>query len=184
PADRDIESVVSDVRFFLARLEGLTDEAAAQGVLPLPSLEVDPYRSLTPHFGVASARARALHALAVGRARVVVASAPALLPRLPDPDQLVASALELTPGFEIDPMVLADTLVQAGFTREDPVDQHGEFSLRGGVADIFPAGERLPVRIEFIGDTIESIRQFDPGTQRSVATLDRVVVPPVRERPD
>ena len=81
-------------------------------------------------------------------------------------------------------MELADILVRAGFTREDPVDQHGEFSIRGGVADIFPAGDRLPVRLEFIGDTIESIRQFDPATQRSVAALDRVTVAPVRETAD
>ncbi len=81
-------------------------------------------------------------------------------------------------------MELAEILVRAGFTREDPVDQHGEFSVRGNVADIFPAGDRLPVRLEFIGDTIESIRQFDPATQRSVAALDRITVAPVRETAD
>ena len=184
PADRDIEAFVSDARFLLGSLEGLSDAALDQGVLPLPSPEVDPYRSLSPHFDVASARARALHALATGRARIVVASAAALLPRLVDPDALVATSLDLRPGLDIDPLTLADTLVQAGFSREDPVDQHGEFSVRGGVADLFPAAERLPVRIEFVGDTIESIRQFDPSTQRSVATLDQIVVAPVRERPD
>ncbi len=184
PADRDIEAFVSDARFLLGSLEGLTEAALDQGVLACPSPEVDPYRSLVPHFDVASARARALHALATGRARIVVASAAALLPRLVEPDTLVSASLDLRPGREIDPLRLADTLVQAGFSREDPVDQHGEFSVRGGVADIFPAGERLPVRLEFVGDTIESIRQFDPSTQRSVATLDQVIVVPVRERPD
>jgi transcription-repair coupling factor (superfamily II helicase) len=184
PADRDIEAFVADVRFLLGSLEGLTDAALDQGVLPCPSPEVDPYRSLAPHFDVASARARALHALATGRARVVVTSAAALLPRLVDPDALVAASLDLRPGHDIDPLDLAETLVEAGFAREDPVDQHGEFSVRGGVADIFPAAERLPVRLEFVGDTIESIRQFDPSTQRSVATLDQVVVVPVRERPE
>ena len=184
PADKDIESMVSDARFFLGSLEGLSGAALDRGVLPLPSLEVDPYRGLLPHFDVASARARALHALATGQARIVVASAAAFLPRLPDPVTLVAASLELKPGDDIDPMDLADVLVRAGFTREDPVDQHGEFSVRGGVADIFPAGDRLPVRLEFVGDTIESIRQFDPATQRSVAALDRVTVTPVRELAD
>ena len=113
-----------------------------------------------------------------------MASAAALLPRLPDPETLLAASLELKTGDDIDPMELADILVRAGFTREDPVDQHGEFAVRGGVADIFPAGDRLPVRLEFIGDTIESIRQFDPATQRSVAALDRVTIAPVRETAD
>jgi transcription-repair coupling factor (superfamily II helicase) len=184
PADRDIETVIADARFFLGSLEGLSGNALDRGVLPLPSLEVDPYRGLLPHFDVASARARAFHALATGQARIVVASAPALLPRLPDPDTLVAASLELKPGDDIDPLDLADVLVKAGFTREDPVDQHGEFSVRGNVADVFPAGDRLPVRLEFIGDTIESIRQFDPATQRSVAALDRVTIAPVREIAD
>ncbi len=184
PADKDIEPFVSDARFFLGSLEGLSGAALDRGVLPLPSPEVDPYRGLMPHFDVASARSRAFHALATGQARIVVASAAALLPRLPEPETLLAASLELKPGDDIDPMELADILVRAGFTREDPVDQHGEFSVRGGVADIFPAGDRLPVRLEFIGDTIESIRQFDPATQRSVAALDRVTIAPVRETAD
>ena len=183
-ADKDIEPFICDARFFLGSLEGLSDASLDRGVLPLPSLEVDPYRGLVPHFDVASARAHALHALATGQARIVVASAAALLPRLPAPETLIAASLDLEPGDEIDPMELADILVRAGFTREDPVDQHGEFSVRGGVADIFPAGDRLPVRLEFIGDTIESIRQFDPATQRSVAPLDRITVAPVREMAD
>jgi transcription-repair coupling factor (superfamily II helicase) len=184
PADKDIEAFVSDARFFLGSLEGLSGAALDRGVLSFPSPEIDPYRSLVPHFDVASARARALHGLATGQARIVVASAAALLPRLPEPETLIAASLELKHGDDIDPMELADILVRAGFTREDPVDQHGEFSVRGGVADIFPAGDRLPVRLEFIGDTIESIRQFDPATQRSVAALDRVTIAPVRESAD
>jgi transcription-repair coupling factor (superfamily II helicase) len=184
PADKDIEPFVSDARFFLGSLEGLSGTALERGVLSLPSPEVDPYRGLLPHFDVASARARALHGLATGQARIVVASAAALLPRLPAPEDLIASSLELKPGDDIDPMDLADILVRAGFTREDPVDQHGEFSIRGNVADIFPAGDRLPVRLEFVGDTIESIRQFDPATQRSVTSLDRITVAPVRETAD
>ena len=90
-ADKDIEPFVSDARFFLGSLEGLSGAALDRGVLPLPSPEVDPYRGLVPHFDVASARARALHALATGQARIVVASAAALLPRLPEPEMLVAA---------------------------------------------------------------------------------------------
>ncbi len=61
----------------------------------------------------------------------------------------------------------------AAMERQDPVDQHGEFCLRGGILDIFPAGDLMPIRVEFAGDTIESIRRFDPATQRSIETIDQ-----------
>src|SRR5262249_26670825 len=76
---------------------------------------------------------------------------------------------------------LAELLVDAGFSREDPADEHGEFAQRGGIVDIFPAGETHPVRLEFIGDTIETIRTYDPGTQRSIAPIDQVSIVPLRD---
>ena len=179
--DADIESAVDDISFFLGTLEGTADAVIEQQVLPFPSTQVDPYRGFAPHLKVASARARALHSIASGTARVVVASAPGLLPRLPDPAALMLASHEIKPGMDIDPHALANTLVAGGYEPADPVDAHGEFGRRGGILDIFPAGDDLPVRIEFIGDTVESIRRFDPGTQRSVETLDRFGLVPVRE---
>ncbi len=181
PGDPDLETATDDVRFFLGALEGLSETAAERAVLPFPSHEVDPYRGLAPHFRVASARARALHAAALGNARVIVASAQALLPRLPAPESILATSFDLRSGVEIDPLALAGILVEGGYERQDPVDQHGEFSLRGGILDVYPAGETSPVRIEFIGDSVESIRRFDPGTQRSIETLDQFQIVPVRE---
>jgi transcription-repair coupling factor (superfamily II helicase) len=181
PNDADIETAVSDIRFFLGALEGSADAVVEQQVLPFPSPQVDPYRGFQPHLKVASARARALHALATSKVRVVVASAAGLLTRLPDPAALLLASYEISPGIDIDPQALANTLVAGGYEPADPVDAHGEFARRGGILDIFPAGEDLPIRIEFIGDTVESIRRFDPGTQRSVETLDRFGLVPVRE---
>ncbi len=181
PNDADIESAVSDIRFFLGALEGSADAVVEQHVLPFPSPQVDPYRGFQPHLKVASARARGLHAMATSKVRVLVASAAALLTRLPDPSALLLASYEITPGIEIDPQALANTLVAGGYEPADPVDAHGEFARRGGILDVFPAGEELPIRIEFIGDTVESIRRFDPGTQRSVETLDRFGLVPVRE---
>ena len=63
-----------------------------------------------------------------------------------------------------------------------PVDDHGEYCVRGGILDVYPPDEIWPIRIEFIGDLVESIRRFDPGTQRSVETLDQFLVVPVREQ--
>jgi transcription-repair coupling factor (superfamily II helicase) len=184
PGDRDLEDALGDVTFFLGALEGLSPDMAERAVLPFPSHEVDPYRGLTPHFGVVSARARVLHALAAGTARIVVASAPALLPRVSSPERLLNASIDLAAGQDIAPSDLAELLVDAGFTREDPADEHGEFALRGGILDVYPASHALPVRLEFVGDTIETLRTYDPATQRSVAAIDRLAVVPVRDRFD
>ena len=181
PTDGELEQTVADVGFFLAALEGLARSAVDRAVLPFPSPEVDPYRGLAPHVGVSSARARALYALASGAARVIVASAASLLPRVTSPKRLLASSMVLKEGQEIAPTDLAELLIDAGFTREDPADEHGEFAVRGGIVDIFPPGEAQPVRLEFVGDTIESLRLYDPSTQRSTAAIDQVAIVPLRD---
>ena len=181
PTDADVEQASGDIRFFLGALDGLSDAAARQAVLPFPSHEVDLYRGLAPHPGVLAARARALHAAATGAARVIVASAQALLPKVSAADRLLGASLELKTGDEVDPYALAALLVDADFTRQDPVDAHGEFCVRGGVIDIFPAGSARPFRLDMAGDTVESIRAFDPATQRSVGEVDRVSIVPLRE---
>ena len=181
PGDRDLDQMVQDVRFFLASLDGLSDAAVERSVLTYPSHEVDPYRGMTPHVGVTSARARALHALATGTARVIVASAPALLPRVTAPSRLMNASIDLKPGNEIAPMDLGELLADAGFRREDPADEHGEFAVRGGILDVFPAHESEPFRLEFIGDTIETIRAYDPGTQRSTRPVDQIAIIPLSD---
>jgi transcription-repair coupling factor (superfamily II helicase) len=181
PTDADVEQLTSDVRFFLSALEGVSDAEAAGVVLPLPSHEIDPYRGLSPHFDIASRRARTLHALATGSARVVIASGAALLPRVSPPARLQEIGLTLRPDDEISPTDLADRLAAAGYTREDPTDTPGEFSARGGVVDFFPAGAKFPIRVEFIGDNVESLRTYDPATQRSIEAVDQAHIEPLQE---
>ena len=181
PTDGDVETMTADARFFFSALEGLSDAEVERTILPLPSHEVDPYRGLAPHFDIASARARALHALTTGHCRLVVASAASLLPRVSAPERLDQTAITLTPGQDISPTDLGDLLAAAGYTRQDPVDESGEFCVRGGVVDFFPAGAGEPIRLEFVGDTIESIRGYDPSTQRSTAGLDQAAVTPLQE---
>ena len=110
-----------------------------------------------------------------------MASAAALLPRLAAPGTLTGVSLALTPGQDISPIDLGDLLATAGYTRQDPVDEAGEFCVRGGVVDFYPADRLQPVRLEFVGDTIESIRSYDPATQRSTVTLDQVAIIPLQE---
>ena len=181
PTDSHVEQMTADARFFATHLLGLDAVAVDRGVLPFPSQEVDPYRGLALHLAVASARARALFGLAAGTARLVIASARALLPRISAPERLRAAGLSIAAGDEISPQDLREHLVTAGFSPEDPVDQHGEFCVRGGVLDFYPASEAQPIRLEFVGDTVESIRRYDAATQRSLEPLDRINVIPQRE---
>jgi transcription-repair coupling factor (superfamily II helicase) len=114
PLDADIENTVGDICFFLSVLEGSADAVVSQQVLPFPSTQVDPYRGFQPHLKVASARARVLHALGTGMARVVVASAAALLTKVPDPASVLLASAEIKPGVDLDPHDLANTLVMGG----------------------------------------------------------------------
>ena len=109
-------------------------------------------------------------------ADVVVAPIMALLQPVPSPSALEAGRLELAGGDERDIESLQAWLVDAGFERVEQVDQGGEFARRGGIVDIFPLGTSQPVRIEFFGDVIESIRRFDLDSQRSTDQLGRFIV--------
>jgi transcription-repair coupling factor (superfamily II helicase) len=184
PTDRDLEQAASDVSFFLSALEGLSSNAVDRAVLPFPSHEIDPYRGMAPHFGVVSARARALFGIASGTARVIVASAAALTPKVSAPERLLNASIELRPGHDIAPSDLAELFVDAGFNREDPADEHGEFAVRGGIVDVFPANEAFPVRLEFVGDTIESLRTYDAATQRSQHPIDQLTIVPLKDQLD
>ena len=181
PTDADVEQLTSDARFFLSALDGVSDADAAAAVVPFPSHEIDPYRGLSPHFDIASARARALHGLSTGTARLLVASATALLPRLSPPARVKVTGFTLRSGDEISPIDLADRLAEAGYTRQDPTDEPGEFSVRGGVVDFYAAAARHPIRLEFVGDTIESLRTYDPATQRSIEPIDQAHIVPLQE---
>jgi transcription-repair coupling factor (superfamily II helicase) len=182
PTDKDVEQQLDDIRFFWGAIEGADEQSVERAVVPFPSHQVDPYRGMTPHFRVTAARARALHGAATGDARVIVASAAALLPRVSPPRRVKEASIELKPGSEIEPVALADLLTDAGFDRQDPVDEHGEFTVRGGIVDVFPAGDTQPVRIEFVGDMVESLRRYDPATQRSTDVIDQLAIVPLREK--
>ena len=162
PTDADIETMTRDARFFFSALEGLSDTEVERAVLPFPSHEVDPYRGLAPHFDIASARARALHAMAQGNCALVDCVGRRASPAA---ESARSAEVGLTHA-DTRPRHLADDLgdllAAAGYTRQDPVDENGEFCVRGGVVDFYPAGAREPVRLEFVGDTIESIRSLRP----------------------
>jgi len=103
----------------------------------------------------------------------IITSIQALLQPVVPPDALLSSALEFRVGEELRHDELAELLVDQGFERGDVAELPGEFAMRGGILDVFPFGTRRPLRVEFFDDRIESIREYDPGIQRSLRRLDR-----------
>jgi transcription-repair coupling factor (superfamily II helicase) len=107
---------------------------------------------------------------------VVVSSRRAMLRMTISPDDERGGAIELAPGGGPDPVTVAQRLTELGYSREPLVEEAGQFSLRGGILDVFPAGADSPARAEWLGDTIDTLRLFDPENQRSVMGLAQVVV--------
>jgi len=103
---------------------------------------------------------------------ILVAPIAALMQPVPSLEALKAAGLTLEKGGQVDPERLAEWLVEAGFDHVEQVDQQGEFARRGGIVDIFAPGTDQPVRVEFFGDEVDSIRQFDLDTQRSMGEMD------------
>jgi transcription-repair coupling factor (superfamily II helicase) len=114
-------------------------------------------------------------------APVIVAPWTALALRVPSRDEVRSRSVHLEVGRTVDRDALVETLLAAGYARMPLVEERGELSVRGGILDVFPPQRQRPVRVELLGDEIESIRDFDPASQRSQASLGAVVCAPPRE---
>src|SRR5256714_6216098 len=128
-----------------------------------------------------AARVAALAAWRSGRARILVASVQALLQHTLSPEDLPPQPRRLTTGTHASPDVLARELLDLGYVPVLEVAGRGEFARRGGILDVFPPSSPLPVRIEFFGDEIDSLRAFDPADQRTVRPTDTVAFIPASE---
>ncbi len=177
PDERRLTPAVSDLEAFFEALD------VPRNVLPFPAFALDPYRGLSPHLDVVSARVRALVALARDENVIVVATAAALLYRTVRPELLLRGVRRLATGDSFDTGELERYLVAFGFRHEDPVTTPGDFARRGGILDIFPPSRSAPVRLEFVGDDLEEIRAFDPQTQRTTETILHVELQPANEWP-
>ena len=169
PDDDEVERVVRELRFF--------DVPARR----MPGWDVHPYGGYSPSSAVGRRRLAALFALASDPEAVVVASPQALLKRTLPPSELRGLAEELVVGEEIDRDALVGRLVDRGYLSTDLCSEPGTYSVRGGILDIFAPSYELPLRIDFWGDEVESIRTFDPHTSRSRASLDCAALLPIRE---
>ena len=163
----------------IAAFSGLLD--VAHPPLLLPALDVLPGQGMSPHAEILAARADALDRLSKGNAGIVVMPVAAALTRTNPPHYYKQLTLTLRLHEETALDDLSSHLESIGYQRHDPVEMAGEYSIRGGILDVFPPGQDEPVRIEFFGDEIESIRRFDPASQRSTHKLTECVVQPLTE---
>jgi transcription-repair coupling factor (superfamily II helicase) len=158
----------------------------AGGDLPVhgvPGHETLPYDPFSPHPDIVSERLRTLAALP-GMARgVVVVAAETLLQRLPPRRYVSAHSFSLRHGQRLDLDAFRARLAAAGYAHVGQVMSHGEFAVRGSIVDLFPMGSDAPFRLDLFDEDIESIRQFDPETQRSGEALQEVRLLPAREFP-
>ncbi len=157
------------------------EQSAADAVLTLPASEGDPYAGASPHAETLERRALTLWRLAHGQGDFVLLSARSLVRRTVSPAQLREAGAKLRRDEDYSPEDLVELLHASGYVREDPVSAVGEFSLRGGILDVWSPGQSAPVRVEFFGDTVDSIRQFDPETQLSIKQLQEAEIVPMRE---
>ena len=169
PSDDEAERIARELRFF-----GVPARR-------MPRWDVLPYGGYSPSAEVCRKRLAALYELATEPDAVVVASPQALLKKTLPPADLIALSDSLVVGEEIDRDQLISRLVDRGYFSTDLCAEPGTFSVRGGILDIFAPSYPLPLRIDFWGDEIESIRTFDPHTSRSRETLQRAVLLPIRE---
>ncbi len=161
----------------------LTGAVPAESVLRLPAHDVLPFENLSPHSEIQETRAATLWKIATGHARLVVAPVEAACMKLFPRDFYRALTLHLKVGDEYLPDMLVEHLLSAGYTKVDVVEMPGQVTLRGGILDVYSPEIDRPVRIDFFGDEIESIRKFDPETQRSSSSLDHALLLPLTEIP-
>lgn len=149
----------------------------------LPDWETLPYDSFSPHQDLVSERLATLHDIQSGHCDVMLVPAQTALYRLAPPAFLAAYTFFFKQGERLDEAALKAQFTLAGYEHVSAVMRPGEYSVRGGLIDLFPMGSALPYRIDLFGDEIETIRAFDPDTQRSLYPVNEVRLLPGREFP-
>jgi len=177
--ERRAASLLEALQFFYRTLNG----NSAAPVLLLPALDTLPGVGAGPHPEILEVRASTLARLVSGQCSIVVAPIDATLLSFAAPQFYESLSLSLTRDAEISLKEVIAHLAKTGYIRTELVEMEGHFSVRGGILDVFPAEAAKPVRIELLGDVVESLREFDPETQRSTGPVNRVILPPLTEFP-
>jgi transcription-repair coupling factor (superfamily II helicase) len=175
------ETFLQDLAFFLGP-ELSPEQGMGSRLLLFPAHEVLPFKELSFETDVSCARMGAAYlALTSPEPFLMVAPALALRQKLPPPERVREVLAYVVVGENLERQEFLQRLLDGGYERRPVVEARGEFSVRGGIIDLFPPRYDLPVRLEFWGDEIENIRYFDPSTQRSKGSLEDLVVLPASE---
>jgi transcription-repair coupling factor (superfamily II helicase) len=177
--NRTAEELLPVLRGF-AELTGTSDP---ESIVGLPARDVLPFQNLSPHPEIQEQRATSLWKIATGRAAIVVApvSATTILLRSPEYYSDLARILRRGETFDLDRLL--QHLNTVGYISADIVEMPGQYALRGGILDVYSPEADRPVRVEFFGDEVESMRKFDPASQRSSNPVDEAVLLPLTETP-
>ncbi len=154
-------------------------------VLAFPAWDCLPYDRVSPNPEIVAERVATLTRLLEpgSRPRVLVTTVNALVQKVPPRAVFAGSTMELKRGGRVQPERLAAFLEANGYNRTGTVMEPGEYALRGGIVDLFPPTSSLPIRVEFFGDEVDSIRQFNPLTQRSEGQANALIITPSCELP-
>jgi transcription-repair coupling factor (superfamily II helicase) len=174
PDSRAAETLADEIRFFAG---------GALLVHVFPDLETLPYDSFSAHPDITSARLAALAELPRARRGIWLVAIDTLLQRLAPRSYIDAYSLKIHVGETLDLEALRAQLALAGYAAVTQVVTHGEFAVRGSLIDVFPMGSDAPLRIDMLDRDVDSIRRFDPDTQRSLDKLERIQLLPARETP-
>ena len=188
-AERPLIVVVNDNRAiedFVPVLRGFCELTAAcdpESIVALPARDVLPFQNLSPHPELQEERATALWKIATGKASIVVSpiAATAILQRSSEYYTDLARTLRRGESFDLDNLL--SHLNTVGYASADVVEMPGQYALRGGILDVYSPEAERPVRVEFFGDEVESIRRFDPTSQRSSNPMDEALLLPLTETP-
>lgn len=164
-----------ELKFFLDKAEH------AEELLIFPDWETLPYDQFSPHQDIISERLMVLNQIPLMQQAIVISSVATLMHRLCPPSFVQKHSLVLRCGQSLAVDVFRQQLTQASYHAVNTVLEHGEFAIRGSIIDIFPMGSTLPYRIELFDETIESLRCFDPDSQRTVRKVDNIHILPARE---
>src|SRR5229473_4243231 len=175
-SNRRAEALADTLRFFSAIFP-----STLGGVATLPAFDTLPWQSQSPHADILERRAATLFRLTDGQISLLVAPVSAALWRYQDPYVYLSLTRTLATDTEIPLEELLTHLGSVGYTRTEMVEMPGQFAVRGGIIDVFSPESPRPVRVELLGDTVESVREFDPRTQRSVAPVVRTTLLPLTE---
>ncbi len=172
-----------DLEPVLAAFAELTGSVDPDSIVTLPARDVLPFQNLSPHPEIQEERATALWKIATGRATIVISPVSATTILLRSPEYYADLARILRRGETFDLEKLLQHLNTVGYTATDVVEMPGQYATRGGLLDVYSPESDRPVRVEFFGDEIESMRKFDPASQRSSNPVDEVVLLPLTETP-